>query len=318
MKKILLLSTVSLAMLMADITLIAEQLTQASEPAAETTPTPTATGGIISNSVDEIVADMHDANTGWVSHMGWSGQFRGPVLTPKVDTSADRFLIWFEVEAAGNGKTCSPDINKAVNTAVEVGYLRSFTKVNNKWTETAAVQNTHDAGRGGPYQTDGRWDLRRCLPVGGQVPGRNGVLRQDDLFDNPDRRTANYGYKNQILNPNTSNGFLSISPKNLFRYHGWTPSTMMDTSSIQGVYGVVYMRLVKKDPNGVDDRDIANYVAHLSSDKRVAQGGSHGYIGDVGMSRYKKITKDWQPINYFSYLTEAQIRNNPPPIVKGP
>jgi len=323
MKKVILLFTISLTILMAEMTLKGGQLTN--EPVTTTEPTPesgtiTLPDGsrLIPNTVDKMIEDMYGENTGWVSHMpSGYGQFKGPILTFNWrGHKFDKMLIWLEIEAGGDGSSCSPDTNTAVNTAVEVGYIRSYTKRNNKWELSLETKNMHDQQTGNQYQAPTRWDLRKCFPVGGMVPGRNGKLVQDDLYDNPDRRATNYPWLPSIINENTANGYLSVSPARLHRFHGWTKSKYIKQEGLQGYYGVAYVRLVLKDPNGKDDRYMANYVVHMASDIR--KDPNNTYVDDIGMSRYKKITNDWVAINFFSNLTEQQIRDNPPPIITTP
>jgi hypothetical protein len=72
------------------------------------------------------------------------------------------------------------------------------------------------------------------------------------------------------------------------------------------------MRLIKDDPNGVDDRDSARYVAHIGVDARNPDGS---LAGDIGISRWRMITKDWQPINFLTGgITKAELEANPPPL----
>ncbi len=284
-------------------------------------PIPPPSSGIIINTPELAWDDMHEANTGWVSHMPSSyGQFKGPVLTTNWrGHSFDKMLIWLEIEAGGNGNGCSPDTNPSTNTAVEVGYIRSYTKRNNQWELSLETKNMSDQGTGGQYQVGGRWDGRKCLPIGGMVPGRDDVPTQDDLYDNPERREVNYPLSPSIVNVNTGNGYLSVSPARLHRFHGWTKSTYIEQDGLQGYYGVAYVRLVLKDPDGIDDRQVSNYVGHIACDIR--KDPNNTYVNDIGMSRYKKITTDWVAMNFFSFQeteTKDEFLANPPPFSTTP
>ncbi len=272
--------------------------------------------GIIINTVDLMVDDMYGDNTGWVSNMPSSyGQFPGPVRKDFHDKTFGKMLIWLEVEEAGTGSSCSQGISNSTNTAVEVGYIRSFKKENDVWSQHIALQNMNTNGTGSQYQVNGRWDGRYCHPTNGIVPGRNDKDRQDDLWDNPERRPSNFPFEPSIINPTTSSGYLSVAPARFYRFHGWTNSSFIDQSALQCYYGMAYIRLILIDPEGEDDRHLANFVCHISSDVRT---DDNDYIGDIGMSRYRKVTNDWACINFFSGLSESEFRSNPPPIITIP
>jgi hypothetical protein len=290
MKKIFLLSITSLAMLMADFTLEGSKLTPVSETTDQvtepttppTTTDPVSISGVIPNSVDQIWADMNEPNTGWVSNMpsGW-GQFQGAVIRdPSARSDWDNLNIWLEIEAAGDGSNCSTDINRAKNTRVEFGWTRGYIlrKSTNKWEKF----------------TESKIQI-------GAAHGSNAV------FQRPCTNT--YGDSTGLAQIEDS-GFRSIYPKGYWRWHGWAPQqSITNPRDVKAIYGECYVRLIKDDPNGPDDRDLANFVAHLSSDFRTAT----TYAGDAGLSRYKKVTKDWVAINFLTKMTKAELEANPPP-----
>jgi len=313
MKKILLLSITSLAMLMADFTLEGDTLTPVSGTITTITdPTPTnpvSTNGIIPNSVDQIWADMNEPNTGWVSNMpSGFGQFKGPTLrTITALPSFDYANLWIEVEAAGDGSGCSIDINKAVNTRVEIGTIRMYTMRNNVWTLMSDTKNVklENSGAGAPH------------PHPNVAMSRGCGLDEYDVnqnFEHYTLITSEYGFRTN------ANGYIEWRPQYYYRWHAWDKGgnvTPLDT--LQAIFGTVYLRLVVDDPNKPDDRNLANYVGHVSSDARSNNGTT--YIGDLGISRYKKITNDWQPFNFYVYKnkpSKTEIAQNPPPMVLQP
>lgn len=308
MKKIILLFILQLSMLMAagltitaDKTLNRGTIPEADKPQAETIP------GIIPNSIDLIYADMNEPNTGWVSNMKAVGQFTGPVYKDLTDSGKlyNKLNIWYEVEAAGNGKGCSPDINRATNTRVEVGSVRGFLLRNNVWKEFTSVKSTYAAGTGGVHPHP-RSYTRGCKLSEQEVA---------PLWEH-------YPYNGMAKNISSS-GFTAVKPKYYYRWHAWaSKKDVSPINTLQAVYGIVYMRLIVDDPTKPDDRHLAKYVAHLSSDRRL-DNPPPGVPppGDIGMSRYKLITNDWQPINFYSFQSEptkAELEANPPPIILEP
>ena len=84
----------------------------------------------------------------------------------------------------------------------------------------------------------------------------------------------------------------------------------------KAVFVQLYLRLAVQNPNLPDDRHLANYVAHIGSDYK---NSSYITLGDVGISRFKKITNDWQPFNLITGgISKAELEANPPPFVSAP
>jgi len=235
------------------------------------------------NSTDLIWADMHDANTGWVSNMPSSySQFQGPVIKDPQDYNFDNLNIWIEIEAAGDGSGCSDDINQATNTRVEFGWTRGYVlwESTNEW-EKFTESKTQIGAAHGPNVAFPR-------PCGKEYAEEYTMSRIEDSTD-----------------------FRSVYIEGYWRWHGWAPQqTLPDPDDIKAIYGECSVRLIKDDPNGSDDRHLANFVTHISSDRRL----DGVYKGDMGISRYKKVTNEWQPINFLSGgITRAELETNPPP-----
>lgn len=321
-------------MLMAEMTLMGKQLTDEpvtvststgeqltdtleTEPEAEPEPTPVPipAAGIIHNSVDLIWEDMNGKNTGWVSNMpnGYK-QFRGPAYidlnTKWVDRAWDNHNIWVEVEAAGNGDGCSVDINKATNTRVEIAWIRGFKlmKDTNKWEPS----NRQKVPKGSAHPQ----------PTQNNFPAGTGRCNFSNHGTSPfwDIQVKYIKEMKEAIKRIEPSGFLSVKPEKYFRFHGWASRGYLDKTNVKALFGQAYMRLIVEDPSKPDDRHLANFVAHIASDIYLGScGGQPCYISDTGISRYKRITNEWQPLNFFSGInTKAELEANPPPFWSEP
>ena len=87
-------------------------------------------------------------------------------------------------------------------------------------------------------------------------------------------------------------------------------------AGLKAVFVQQYARLVLDDPNGVDDRHLARYVMHVASDRKAASGQTTS--GALGISRFKRITNDWQPFNMITSMSREELEANPPPFVSVP
>lgn len=309
MKKILLLSTATLAMLMADFTLdrqggiltpVSETTPPVTEPAppTETTPPP-AVGGVIPNSVDLIWSDMHDAPTGYPALMpAGFPQAKGGYIRDIAQQGAWASInTWIEIEEAGSPQSgCSASISRSTNTRVEIGYLHGWVLRNNGvWEKIGSVK---------------------------QATGGNAIPGAGILFEANRNCTDPIFGNTQQANPTSSivrtedSGYLSAKPRYYYRMHKWVPAkTIANPREIVAVFGQVYMRLVLEDPNGVDDRDKAKFVAHVGAD---IKDSNNKYMSGTSVSKYKMITKDWQPISMLSYIAREDLDKTPPPFTTTP
>jgi hypothetical protein len=268
--------------------------------------TPPTTGNIIANTIDEVWDDMTAANTGWVSNMPFSfGQFRGATrkdINTYPDNYANMLNTWFEVEAAGNGSGCSVDINTSTNTVVEIAWTRGYYLMNDDtWVLATSTidQLTNGDGTAHPhaYQVNFPSGTGRCNNVG------------ISTYRNIQQANLNYQIENKVAGQ-----FTTVKPKHYYRYHAWAARRPIDMSQVKGLFGQVYMRLKVEDSNLPDDRHLAKFVSHLSSDSSNTN-NSPQYTGDFGISRYKIITNDWTPFNFFSgpWTTKAELAATNPP-----
>jgi hypothetical protein len=332
MKKITLLFFVLLAMLMADISFPtvsekgnrmsiignepATEPTTVSEPTTASEPTTSTTtvygSNVIPNSMDLIWEDTFGQNIGWASATGDMVQFRGSDTRAyyKIGDPAKGYRIptaniWNEIEEEGDGTTCSHSINRAVNTRVELGEYRGW------WLDASGNWHamTNSSTQGGTQHP----------PINGLVSGERGCYQQ--YF--ADERTK--FDKSELIKPyinnsyrNSSNIHIFVKPQHYYRYHGWSnaKTTFPDDYAAKAIFIQQYARLVVDDPNGPDDRHLARYLIHMGSDRKEKDGTQ---LWNIGISRFKRVTNDWQPFNLFQGpQTKAEIEANPPPFMSIP
>jgi len=242
---------------------------------------------IITNSYQMVWDDMHSPNTGWVSDMPDAyAQFQGAFIRTLPSTGYDIMNCWIEIEAGGDGSGCSVDTNTSTNSMVEIGSIRLWERRGGVWTKLVDVASTRldSSGAGGWYPTASGAGSRPCgLDEATTVPA----------WEHRDLMNTEYGVRTN------ANGHDEVRPEFYYRWHCWGRTLdMAPVSEVQGVVGTVYLRLVLKDQNGVDDRSTSNIVSHVSGDK---YSYVTGYGGDIGLSRYKKVTSQWQPFNIYSF-----------------
>ncbi len=266
--------------------------------------------GIIENSLDLIYEDMNGYNIGYVSNMpGWgeygTGQLWGPVKGSVSNTNWDTLNIWIEIEAAQEETNfnevvgCGLDANKATNTRIEIAYIKGYRLDNGVWSKFGEIYPTV-ANRVGDYHpkaSTNPMEFNRDCGLDEQDTG----LTHQSLITNELR--------------NEADGNISVKPEYYYRWHSWLPRVKTGRG-MDHIYGVTFLRLVVEDTNEPDDRHLANYVAHISSDKSVWSPSA--YVSDIGISRYKKVTNDWQPFNFTTDMTQAELEANPPPFPTTP
>jgi hypothetical protein len=78
----------------------------------------------------------------------------------------------------------------------------------------------------------------------------------------------------------------------------------IDTNNITGIYAAFEARLVKTNPNGTDDRNIAKYLgisgADYYGDGICCYQQSPAEQGEIGGGKLKKLSNDWQ---WFTFTT---------------
>ncbi len=305
MKKIILLLILQLTVLMGGVDLIISPKGTLGTHIDESPPpvSPPSVGGIIQNSSALIYQDMYGQNVGWVSNMpGYgapgTGQLFGPVPRSigTLRSGYDTLNAWIEIEAGQAGQSaCSVTNNRATNTRVEIGYIRGYVLRGNTWTKYTESKNTY-FGSGG----DGAYH-----------PHSSGNLQGFDRACGLDEQNTGLSHHSLVTSKlrKEPSGFLSVKPEYYYRWHAWAPRVKVaPVSNIDGLYVNVYLRLIVDDPTKPDDRDKANYVAHIGADRSwlVRQPNGMVYVSGTALSRYKRITSDWQPFSMTIGFTTPQ------------
>jgi PA14 domain len=138
----------------------------------------------------------------------------------------------------------------------------------------------------------------------------NGAAYVED-FANDENKPADA--KDESMN----GGGTSVTAGNGYNYHFWTSRVTIDNpDDIAGIYTRFQSRLVLDDPNGVDDRASARYLASDGADywRSLYAGWASDWSnnGAVGSGRFKFVTSDWQNFS-METLTPEQLSKNPPP-----
>ena len=303
MKKIVLLSIVPLTMLMAEFTLMGEQLTPntglvteptpspvtepttspvtepapAPTPVTEPTPTPVDSSAI----AQLIYDDMHLPHEGYPhgvpSSYDWA---QGPLIkdvTGSTVVNPQATTGWGQVYEALEG-------NPSVNTRVELKNYRIYylSKTDNNWHEIAVIENiTEGDGYAEDYQDDSirpNWDIARFEP----------------------------------------NGHISCKPGSGFNFHFYSPRTPINPSDVAQIATSFDAKLIMADANGIDDRNIAKFVASCGADAWINMTASwasdFSNNNDIGMGRFKYVTNEWRKFTFITDISLSELQQNPPPL----
>ncbi len=276
---------------------------------------------IIPNSLDLIWEDMNEKPIGYTVMTHWGMlQFKASDFKDISSRNIPRFNAWNEVEEEGDiNKSfefcptpknpnlkcawgCLKGINKAVNTRVEIWTYRGWwMDQNNVWHSMWTASGLH-------------WVVN---PRDSSVFGSRRLCFQDYFTDILD---SNRNEQTKIPGPlvrKENNGNISLKPKYYFRWHGFWMQVIPPTPhSVKVVFVQQYARLILDNPKGVDDRNLARYVMHIASDHKNIKWQT--VEGALGISRFKRITKDWQPFNMITGISREELRKNPPPFISIP
>ena len=173
--------------------------------------------------------------------------------------------------------------NSSINTRVELKNYRAFylSRLDNKWYKLSVIENiTEGAGYPEDYQDDN-------LHPGGDM------IRFE------------------------SNGHISCKPGSGFNFHFYTPRTLINPSDIAQIATSFDAKLIMADSNGVDDRNIAKFVASCGADvwknMTVSWASDFSNNKDIGMWRFKYVTNDWQTFTFLTDMSLEELGQNPPP-----
>jgi len=110
-----------------------------------------------------------------------------------------------------------------------------------------------------------------------------------------------------------------------YNYHFWPKSgrVPVDPTDIGGMASCFFARLVVDDPSKPDDRDRARLLGSCGGDywrsKDAKWKADWNSNNDWAIGRFKRLTKDWQPVTSCTYGAEIshrrylKERKNPPP-----
>ncbi len=268
--------------------------------------------GTIFNTVELIWEDMHGEPTGYpvatpYDFDSFTGTvYRSVIWGPQPEWA--KIVGWGEIEAATsplNG--CGETICTSVNTQVEMTptYMYYLLHSTGQWVSTRVNGTIPLAGGIYPGSLHGNPDLPSARPCTQQIFID---VRGDNLDYVVDKGRT--GDVNQLY-----------YPQHYYLEHYWATDggvSIPDPEDIKSVYVCQFSRLVKIDPNGVNDFHLANFVTHLSADRKKSDGSAlDEEIRDVnGINRYKLIPQDgsWMPSNSISgFATFEELEANPPP-----
>ena len=105
-----------------------------------------------------------------------------------------------------------------------------------------------------------------------------------------------------------------------FNFHFWPEEgrVTMDPTDITAVWSAIDARLILNDSTAADDRAEAQLMMSAGSDywlDRAAAWDQWTTNGDIGIGRFRFITKDWQTYNMHT-MSDSILANNPPPITR--
>lgn len=113
------------------------------------------------------------------------------------------------------------------------------------------------------------------------------------------------------------NRSLSVKLEIGYNYHFWPNGrASIDPDDIGAMLCVYEARLILDDPNGVDDRDDARYLAACGGDYWASLEAQWDYWktnSDFIIARHKFVTNEWQYFTACTYQPIENIRDNPPP-----
>jgi hypothetical protein len=100
-----------------------------------------------------------------------------------------------------------------------------------------------------------------------------------------------------------------------FHFYSTRQRSMIDPGDIAGVVSMYSARVIMDDPNGVDERHLARYLASAGADYWRDQhvGAGPGTVDDVGIGKARYLTSSWLTLT-MSTLSLHRLDKYPPPI----
>ncbi|BAY57202.1 hypothetical protein NIES2135_40660 [Leptolyngbya boryana NIES-2135] len=120
-----------------------------------------------------------------------------------------------------------------------------------------------------------------------------------------------------IRDESRNGGGISVAVNNGYLFHFWAERATMNPTDIAGVYAKFEARLVKANPNGVDDLDSARYIASAGADywrnHHVQWAADWSNNGQVAGGRFKWVARHWK-VFAMTTMPAEEIKKNPPPL----
>ncbi len=228
------------------------------------------------NSIKTIIYDMtpphEDIPHGVPTSFDWAS---GPRINMGNNPNDFKALIaWGHLYEAAEG-------NPANNTRVQIKNIQAYML----------------------SKQDGKWHL---LQSSKKV---DGAAHPEDYAENVSK-PADIRYE--------QDGSVSVKAGQGYNYHFWPASgrISIDPNDVAGIYTTVQARLITDNPQQADDRSKARYLLGMGGDYwqslNADWDNSWTTVGDIGIGKFKYVTKRWQAFN-MTTLLPTEIRRNPPP-----
>jgi hypothetical protein len=100
-----------------------------------------------------------------------------------------------------------------------------------------------------------------------------------------------------------------------FHLYSTRQRALINPADIAGVVSIFSARVIMDDPNGVDERHLARYLASAGADYWLDRyvGASPGAVRDVGIGKARYLTSDWLTLT-MSTLSLRKLEKHPPPV----
>jgi hypothetical protein len=104
-----------------------------------------------------------------------------------------------------------------------------------------------------------------------------------------------------------------------FHFYSTRGRAPIDPGDIGGVVSMYSARVIMDDPNGVDERHLARYLASAGADYWLDRyvGAEPGNVADVGIGKARYLTSTWLTLTMSTMSLRALDRNPPPVCLRG-
>jgi len=114
-----------------------------------------------------------------------------------------------------------------------------------------------------------------------------------------------------------ADGGISVTAGNGYNFHFWPSSARVNlpNDNMVGWFVTVQARLILANPDGTDDRKEARYLINMGADwwsSVNAAWADYSTNTDIGISRFKFVTSEWNAFNLIT-VPYINVPENPPP-----